>query len=130
MAQNALTICPACRLTHRGRRGRESGCPVARAAALLGDTWTLLLVHLLQAGPRRFGELQSVIKISPRVLSERLRKLQEAGLVTRRLYPEIPPRVEYALTPMGTAALKVVEALAEFGERWLPRPNTEALNPT
>lgn len=129
MVEKAATICPACRLTHRGRRGRESGCPVARAAALLGDTWTLLLVHLLQTGPRRFGELQSIIKISPRVLSERLRKLQEAGLVTRRLYPEIPPRVEYALTPMGAAALKVVEALAEFGEKWLPRPNPEALSP-
>jgi DNA-binding HxlR family transcriptional regulator len=129
MVEKVTTVCPACRLTHRGRRGRESGCPVARAAALLGDTWTLLLVHLLQADPRRFGELQSVIKISPRVLSERLRRLQEAGLVTRQLYPEIPPRVEYALTPMGTAALKVVEALAEFGEKWLPRSTADALSP-
>jgi DNA-binding HxlR family transcriptional regulator len=99
--------------------GGESFCPVAEAAALLGDTWTLLLLRELAGGPRRFKELEASTGISPRVLTDRLRALCERGMMTRRMYPEIPPRVEYELTEKGRDALPVLDALRAFGERWL-----------
>ena len=95
-------------------------CPVAEAARLLGDHWTLIILRDLEVGPRRFKELeQSGEGISPSVLANRLRELEEKGLVTRKSYNEIPPRVEYTLTAKGRAALPVVEALRAYGEQWL-----------
>ncbi len=105
-----------------GRPGGESFCGVAAAVALLGDARTLLIVRDLAAGPRRFGELHTSTGISVRVLTDRLRSMAAAGLVTRKMYPEIPPRVEYALTEKGRGAVSVVEALRAYGERWLRPP--------
>ena len=114
----------------RGRRAATDGatcppgagetfCGVAAAAELLGDAWTLLLVRDLANGPRRFTELEASTGISPRVLTDRLRSLCDRGLMTRRMYPEIPPRVEYELTEKGRAALPVLDALRAYGEQWL-----------
>ena len=100
-----------------GRDGRV--CGVARAAALLGDVWTLLLVRDLSGGPKRFTQLQASTGISPRVLTDRLRDLVDHGIATRTMCAEIPPRVEYMLTPKGVAAVPVVEALRAYGETWL-----------
>ena len=94
-------------------------CPIARAARLLGDHWTLLIVYHLADGPRRFSQLESATGMSPRVLAGRLRELENQGMLTRTQYPEIPPRVEYALTDKGTATLPTLEALRSFGARWL-----------
>lgn len=105
--------------------GGETFCGVAAAVALLGDAWTLLIVRDLAAGPRRFGELHTSTGISVRVLTDRLRTMSAAGLLTRRMYPEIPPRVEYELTDKGRGAVAVVAALREYGETWL-RPTAEA----
>lgn len=99
--------------------GGDSFCGVAAAVAVLGDAWTLLLVRDLASGPRRFTELQASTGISARVLTDRLRAMAEHELVTRRMYAEIPPRVEYALTAKGRAAVAVVDALRGYGERWL-----------
>jgi len=99
--------------------GGESFCGVAAAVALLGDAWTLLIVRDLAAGPRRFGALQASTGISVRVLTDRLRAMSAAGLLTRRVYAEIPPRVEYALTEKGRGAVAVVDALRMYGEMWL-----------
>ncbi len=95
-------------------------CPVAEAARLLGDKWTLIILRDLAAGPRRFTELAASGEgISPSMLAARLRELEEHGLVSRTSYNEIPPRVEYALTPKGVDALPVIEALRAYGTRWL-----------
>ena len=94
-------------------------CGVAAAAALLGDAWTLLLVRDLANGPRRFTQLQASTGISPRVLTDRLHALVERGVMTRRMYPEIPPRVEYELTEKGRDVLPIIAALRAYGERWM-----------
>ena len=99
--------------------GGESFCGVAAAVSVLGDAWTLLLVRDLADEPRRFTALQASTGISPRVLTDRLHKMMDEGLVTRHIYAEIPPRVEYALTPKGRDAVAVVAALRHYGERWL-----------
>lgn len=109
------------------QEGSHDVCPVARAAQLLGDRWTLLILRDLASGRRRFGELEASTGMSPRVLSGRLHALEEDGLLQRRHYPEIPPRVEYALTDKGRAALPLIEQLRQFGEAWLsPAPAEKA----
>ena len=105
--------------------GGATFCGVAAAVTVLGDAWTLLLVRDLAEGPRRFTELHASTGISDRVLSDRLRTMAANGLVTRRSYAEIPPRVEYELTERGRDALAVVAALRIFGETWL-RPGSDA----
>ncbi|HUZ02469.1 MAG TPA: helix-turn-helix domain-containing protein [Thermomicrobiaceae bacterium] len=97
-------------------------CPIARAARVLGDHWTLLIVRDLAGGCRRFHELQASTGMSPSILSGRLRALEAAGMVSRRQFSEIPPRVEYTLTDMGRAALPIVDQLRRFGEDWLTDP--------
>ena len=97
----------------------EAVCPVARAAELFGDHWTLLLIRDLASGCRRFQQLQQSTGISPGVLSSRLRKLEAVGVITRTQYPEIPPRVEYRLTEKGRAAVPIIDQLRSYGEFWL-----------
>jgi DNA-binding HxlR family transcriptional regulator len=95
-------------------------CSVAACAEIIGAKWTALLVHDLSEGPRRFSQLEhSCAGISPRTLSERLRVLEDEGIVLRRSYPESPPRVEYALTDKGQALLPIIDAMREFGHDWL-----------
>lgn len=102
------------------------GCPVARTARVIGNRWTPLIVRDLADGSRRFSELQrSLIGISPKTLSERLKRLEEARVLSRRCYAEVPPRVEYALTDKGFALLPVIESMREFGIRWLPADDCE-----
>jgi DNA-binding HxlR family transcriptional regulator len=95
-------------------------CSVAACASIIGAKWTALLVHDLSEGPRRFSQLEhSCAGISPRTLSERLRALEDEGILLRRSYPESPPRVEYALTEKGEALLPIIDAMREFGHEWL-----------
>jgi DNA-binding HxlR family transcriptional regulator len=98
-----------------------TSCAVAACAEIIGAKWTALLVHDLSEGPRRFSQLeQSCAGISPRTLSERLRVLEDEGIVERRSYPESPPRVEYELTQKGESLLPIIDAMREFGHEWLP----------
>jgi DNA-binding HxlR family transcriptional regulator len=97
----------------------QESCPVAKSAKLFGDHWTLLLIRDLASGCRRFQQLQLSTGISPGVLSSRLRMLEQAGLLTRKQYPEIPPRVEYSLTEKGRAAVPLIDQLRAYGEAWL-----------
>jgi DNA-binding HxlR family transcriptional regulator len=98
-----------------------SCCSVAACAEIIGAKWTAILVHDLSEGARRFSELEhSCSGISPRTLSERLRALEQEGIVARRSYAESPPRVEYALTEKGRALLPIIDAMREFGHDWLP----------
>ena len=99
----------------------ETGtCSVATTAEIVGSKWTVLIVHDLSEGPRRFTELErSCAGISPRTLAERLRWLEAEGIVVRASYPESPPRVEYALTEKGEALLPIVREMRRFGHEWL-----------
>ncbi len=99
----------------------ESGCcSVAACAEIIGAKWTALLVHDLSEGPRRFSQLEhSCAGISPRTLSERLRALEDEGIVQRHSYPESPPRVEYELTAKGEALLPIITEMRTFGHEWL-----------
>ena len=93
-------------------------CPVAKSLELLGERWTLLLIRDLLSGSRRFQDLQtSLAGIAPNVLSERLKVLEEHGIVAREFYSEHPPRAAYALTPRGRDLGMVVGALAVWGAR-------------
>lgn len=95
-------------------------CAVARAADIVGSKWTVLIVHDLSEGPRRFSELERACPgISPRTLSERLRMLEREGIVLRRAYHERPPRVEYELTERGKALLPITDEMRRFGRAWL-----------
>jgi DNA-binding HxlR family transcriptional regulator len=108
----------------------DSTCPVCRTADVVCGKWTLLLVRDLAEGRSRFCELErSLAGISPRTLSLRLRALEEEGIVERHTYPEVPPRVEYALTEKGQALLPIIEDMRSYGRRWLALDETEALEP-
>jgi DNA-binding HxlR family transcriptional regulator len=101
-------------------RTASIGCPVAKTANLFSNRWTPLILRDLAEGPQRFGALQkSLVGISPKTLSERLKRLEESGVVARRCFAEVPPRVEYTLTSKGHALLPIVEAMRAYGTNWL-----------
>jgi DNA-binding HxlR family transcriptional regulator len=85
---------------------------------LLGKRWTGLVLSSLMSGPKRFSEIEAALPISARVLSERLKELEAAGLVSREIYPEMPVRVEYALTAKGKAMEPVIAAIGKWAEEW------------
>jgi DNA-binding HxlR family transcriptional regulator len=93
-------------------------CPVAKTLELVGDRWTLLVVRDLLGGARRFQDLQAGLPgLAPNILSDRLKLIEEHGLVERRFYSEHPPRAEYALTAKGQELGVVIGALAAWGSR-------------
>ncbi len=98
----------------------DPSCPVCRTAEIVCGKWTLLLVRDLAEGRSRFCELErSLLGISPRTLSLRLRALEDEGIVERHTFSEVPPRVEYALTEKGQALVPLIEDMRSYGERWL-----------
>jgi DNA-binding HxlR family transcriptional regulator len=98
----------------------NSRCPVCRTADVVCGKWTLLVIRDLAAGCSRFCELERSLEgISPRTLSLRLRALEEEGVVERNTFPEVPPRVEYALTEKGEALVPLIEDMRRYGMRWL-----------
>src|SRR5690606_11953757 len=100
------------------------GCPVARTAELIGNKWTPLIIRDLVKGEKRFSELERSLRgISPKSLSERLKKLEDASVVNRTCFAEVPPRVEYTLTEKGFALLPVIESMRSYGKEWLPECN-------
>ena len=95
-------------------------CPVEETLKIIGKEWTLLILRDLYYGKKRFSEFQRSLKgISPKTLSERLDELEEHNLVTRKIFAEIPPRVEYTLTEKGLGLKPVVEALRDYGCNYL-----------
>jgi DNA-binding HxlR family transcriptional regulator len=95
-------------------------CSVAATGEIVGSKWTVLIVHDLSEGPRRFTELEHACAgISPRTLAERLRWLEAEGIVVRRSYAESPPRVEYVLSDMGEPLKPILDAMRRFGPEWL-----------
>ena len=95
-------------------------CPVCRTAEIVCGKWTLLVIRDLAEGRSRFCELERSLQgISPRTLSLRLRALEEERIVERQTYPEVPPRVEYALTEKGRALVPLIEDMRKYGRKWL-----------
>src|SRR5258708_3259036 len=95
----------------------DKNCPTRHALDRIADKYTVLVIVFLQDRPRRFNELQRIITgISQKVLTQTLRSLERDGLVTRTVYPEVPPRVEYALTPLGTTLIEPLAALRNWAE--------------
>ncbi len=89
---------------------------------MISGKWTLLIIRDLSDSSLRFCELErSLSGISPRTLSLRLRALEEYDIIERCTYPEVPPRVEYALTPKGKALVPLIEDMRSYGRRWIPR---------
>lgn len=102
--------------------GRHEGCtPVREILAKIGDKWSILTIMMLSGGTRRFSELQRGIEgISQRMLTLTLRGLERDGLVMREVFPTIPPRVEYTLTPLGRSLQQPVSALGQWVMANLP----------
>ncbi|HEY7832748.1 MAG TPA: helix-turn-helix domain-containing protein [Ktedonobacterales bacterium] len=95
-------------------------CPVARTAEIVCGKWTLLIIRDLATGTKRFSELERLLHgISPKTLSERLSTLEAEGVLRRRMYAEVPPKVEYSLTEKGRDLVAVIESMRVFGNHWL-----------
>ena len=91
-------------------------CPVATTVALIGSKWKLLIIRNLRARPWRFNELKKNVEgVSQKVLTDSLRSLEEDGIITRTVYPEVPPRVEYALSELGESMRPIMDAMETFG---------------
>jgi DNA-binding HxlR family transcriptional regulator len=94
------------------------GCPIAACMAVLGGAWTPVLIWKLSGEPRRFGELQrDVPAISPKMLTTRLRDLEEKGVVVREVVPTSPPSVEYSLSVLGRELIPVINSIVRVGTR-------------
>lgn len=94
-----------------------SACPVATTVALIGSKWKLLIMRNLLSRPWRFNELKKDLEgISQKVLTDSLRSMEADGLLTRTVYPEVPPRVEYTLTELGYSLRPILEAMRVWGE--------------
>jgi DNA-binding HxlR family transcriptional regulator len=95
-------------------------CPIADAVELIGDRWSLLVVREIGFGVRRFTEIQRNTGAPREMLTARLRKLEESGVITRQQYSQHPPRYDYTLTEAGQALVPVLRSLRRWGERYAP----------
>jgi DNA-binding HxlR family transcriptional regulator len=101
--------------------GREEwpDCPVEITLTLIGDRWKVLILRDLMPGTKRFGELKkSIGHVTQKVLTANLRDMEKNGLLTRKVYAEVPPRVEYTLTELGRSLKPVLDAMWAWGERY------------
>ena len=97
----------------------HQNCPIEKTMNVIGGKWTFLILRDIFYGPQRFGELQRSLRgISPRTLSLRLKELEEEGVISRVIYSEIPPHVEYSLTKKGQSLHPIFEAMKEWGNSW------------
>jgi DNA-binding HxlR family transcriptional regulator len=102
-------------------------CPVTIALSVIGGKWKVIILWHLQDGVKRFGELQRQVKgISQKMLTQELRDLEESGLVSRKVYPVVPPKVEYSLTDTGWSLKPVLEQLSDWGKEYTKRRESVA----
>lgn len=103
-------------------------CGMALAIDVVGGKWRLHLMWVLDEGPQRFGQIRRVLDgVSEKVLTENLRHLEATGIVRREVYPEIPPRVEYSLTPLGRELAEALRPLGEWGDKHRQRLRADLL---
>lgn len=94
-------------------------CPVEATLTLIGDKWKVLILRDLLPGTKRFGELKkSIGNVSQKVLTAQLRDMEESGLINRKVYAEVPPRVEYSLTELGMSLKPILDAMQSWGESY------------
>ena len=99
-------------------------CPVETTLMLISDRWKVLIIRDLMDGTKRFGELKkSIGSISQKVLTSNLRSMEESGLLTRKVYAEVPPRVEYSLTELGQSLKPILDAMWSWGEDYKEKCN-------
>ena len=92
-------------------------CPVETTLTLISDKWKVLILRDLLSGTKRFGELKrSIGQISQKVLTAQLRQMEESGLLTRKVYAQVPPKVEYTLTALGYSLKPILDAMQQWGE--------------
>lgn len=97
-------------------------CPVATTVSLIGSKWKLLILRNLMARPWRFNELKKDLEgISQKVLTDSLRSMESDGIITRTVYPEVPPRVEYALSELGESMRPIIKSMEQWGRQYLER---------
>lgn len=96
-------------------------CPrFEKAVDVLSKRWVALIVFVLMSGPRRFGEIESCLKsLSGKVLSDRLKEMENEGIIERKVYPEMPVRIEYSLTEKGTALAPILGAISNWSSEWI-----------
>ncbi|MCD7855801.1 MAG: helix-turn-helix transcriptional regulator [Clostridiales bacterium] len=94
-------------------------CPVETTLTLIGDKWKVLILRDLMPGTKRFGELKkSIGSVSQKVLTAQLRQMEASGLLTRKVFPEVPPHVEYTLTDLGYSLKPIMDAMWDWGESY------------
>lgn len=104
-------------------------CPVEATLKLIGDRWKVIIIRDLLTGTKRFGELKkSVGNITQKVLTSNLRSMEESGLVTRKVYAEVPLKVEYTLTETGYSLRPILESMLEWGLAYKSNINTDIEN--
>lgn len=92
-------------------------CPVETTLILIGDKWKVLILRDLLSGTKRFGELKkSIGNVSQKVLTAQLRNMEESGLINRKVYAQVPPKVEYSLTELGKSLKPILDAMQNWGE--------------
>lgn len=92
-------------------------CPVEITLSLMADKWKFLIIRDLLTGTKRFGELQrSIGGVSQKVLTNNLRQMESSGLISRKVYAEVPPRVEYSLTDLGKSLKPILDSMVNWGE--------------
>ena len=109
------------------RKPARPRCRMDSLLVIIGDQWTLSLIHKLSTGPKRSLELYAAFKgMSTKTLSTRLHRLVRAGIISRKSYPERPPRVEFTLTEKGRELLPVLQAIASVADRWSAKSSSSA----
>ena len=103
----------------------DSICPVETTLSLIGGKYKALILWHLSAGTLRFSQLQKSITATPRMLTLQLRELEADGLITRTVYPEVPPRVEYAMTGLGRSLMPILTAIRDWGTEYLRSKDIE-----
>jgi len=96
----------------------NTSCPVSRCMRVIGGKWKIIILYAIQNGTNRFGALQKTIStISKQMLTTQLRELEKDGIIHREIFPEIPPRVEYTITPLGKTLFPIIEAMDTWGRK-------------
>jgi len=96
----------------------QSSCPVTTTLSVIGGKWKPIILYILSAETKRFGQIRKLIpSISQKMLTQQLRELEMDGIIDRKVYPVVPPKVEYSLTEYGGTLMPILRAMAAWGER-------------
>ncbi len=97
----------------------NTSCAIMSTLQLIGNKWVIRIIARLFEGTKRFGELgREIPEISPKMLTQQLRKMESDGLVRRKIYPEVPPKVEYSLTKKGSSLKSIMQSVVEWGHKF------------